>query len=443
MAEPGTTEHDRGSQVGAAGTPGPRRLRVLVSAYACHPDMGSEPGMGWNWVVHLARHHDLWVLTEEQRYATAMRARLAQHPELSGHIQVEGVPRRRLGEWLWPRFFYYLTYKRWHAEAFRRAKSLHTALHFDLVHQLNMIGYREPGYLWRLQVPIVWGPIGGHAQMPLRFLGSLGPRGFLEYGLRNILNWIQMRASPRVRRAMRRADALVAATPEDLESIRRLHGVSARLIGEVGALDVPVRARDRRRRGDPLRVLWCGVFQARKALPLALRAVSAVISHTPVELHIAGAGAEERPWKTLARRLGVETRCRWYGALPHAEVQRLMQHCDVLLFTSLQDATATVVMEALQVGLPVVCHDAGGFGVVVDDSCGQKIPLVSPRRSVMGFADALAGLASDPERLQALGVGARARSKAFSWEAKTEAMCEVYVEALATYSGRTRMPGGM
>jgi hypothetical protein len=26
---------------------------------------------------------------------------------------------------------------------------------------LNMIGYREPGYLWKLNVPFVWGPMGG------------------------------------------------------------------------------------------------------------------------------------------------------------------------------------------------------------------------------------------------------------------------------------------
>ena len=39
------------------------RLRVLLSAYACEPGKGSEPGVGWNWVKQLARHEDVWVLT--------------------------------------------------------------------------------------------------------------------------------------------------------------------------------------------------------------------------------------------------------------------------------------------------------------------------------------------------------------------------------------------
>ena len=39
------------------------RLRILLSAYACEPDRGSEPGVGWNWVRHLAREHEVWVIT--------------------------------------------------------------------------------------------------------------------------------------------------------------------------------------------------------------------------------------------------------------------------------------------------------------------------------------------------------------------------------------------
>lgn len=27
----------------------PKKLKVLVNAYACEPDKGSEPGVGWNW----------------------------------------------------------------------------------------------------------------------------------------------------------------------------------------------------------------------------------------------------------------------------------------------------------------------------------------------------------------------------------------------------------
>ena len=34
-------------------------MKVLINAYACSPDMGSEPGMAWNWCVNLAKYCDL------------------------------------------------------------------------------------------------------------------------------------------------------------------------------------------------------------------------------------------------------------------------------------------------------------------------------------------------------------------------------------------------
>ena len=35
------------------------RLKVLLGCYACDPGYGSEPGMGWNFVSNIARHHDV------------------------------------------------------------------------------------------------------------------------------------------------------------------------------------------------------------------------------------------------------------------------------------------------------------------------------------------------------------------------------------------------
>ncbi len=40
-------------------------MKILASAYACDPRVGSEPGIGWNWVRQIARRHDCWLITRE------------------------------------------------------------------------------------------------------------------------------------------------------------------------------------------------------------------------------------------------------------------------------------------------------------------------------------------------------------------------------------------
>ena len=352
-----------------------RRLKVLVSCYACDPTLGSEPGMGGNWVLQLARHHDLWVLTEENRFAPALAKYLEHHhPELKAAVHIIGVPRRRFGEKLWQSFFYYWTYRCWQKDAYREAQRLLQQVSFDLAHQLNMIGYREPGYLWKLPIPFLWGPIGGHAQMPWKFLIALGPGGGLQYGVRNVFNWLQMRTSRRAKKAMQQATVLLAATHEDQAAIRSIHGREAVLLNEQGTNPIASTKVVELFGGQrPLRVVWCGIFVARKALPLALRVIQLAAREIPIELHIVGAGACEGAWKSLAERLEITTFCHWHGTLPHDEALEIIRRSNVMLFTSLQEGTPAVVIEAIQSGVPVICHDKCGFGNVVTETSGIKI----------------------------------------------------------------------
>ena len=39
-------------------------MKILINAYACSPDMGSEPGMAWNWCLFLAKYCELHIITE-------------------------------------------------------------------------------------------------------------------------------------------------------------------------------------------------------------------------------------------------------------------------------------------------------------------------------------------------------------------------------------------
>ena len=60
--------------------------------------------------------------------------------------------------------------------------------------------------------------------------------------------------------------------------------------------------------------------------------------------------------KYLAKELGVESQCIWYGAVSHEKVQLLMQESDLLFFTSVAEGTPHVVLEAIANNLPSQRH---------------------------------------------------------------------------------------
>ncbi|MDP6439028.1 MAG: glycosyltransferase family 4 protein, partial [Candidatus Brocadiia bacterium] len=283
---------------------------------------------------------------------------------------------------------------------------------------------------------------GGHAQMPWRFIRSLGLRNGLFYTIRNVLNALQMRTSARVRRAAKRADVLIAATEADRRAMSRIHRKEAVLKHEQGAASLQ-HSHDRRpplSPNRPFRLGWCGRFLPGKQIPIALRAVAIASRTVALELNIIGDGRQRVAWQRLSRQIGVERISRWWGKVEHDRALEVIADNDCMLLTTLQEATTTVVFEALASGLPVICHDSCGFASVVDDSCGIKIPVVTPRRSVEGFAKAIVTLGKDPEFLARLSAGAFARAAEHSWDNKAREMVFMYRQALS--SGRATCRAG-
>ena len=294
-----------------------------------------------------------------------------------------------------------------------------------------MTSYREPGYLWKLPLPFIWGPIGGFVQMPWPFMRILGWKGAAFYSTRNIVNSLQMHLSIRVRAAMRRADAVLAATREDQLAIQKHFRKAAILINETGVTASPTMPlRCRHNEDRVLKLCWCGLLLGRKALPLALHALSRLQRELRVELDVIGDGPERDLWVALAKKLGLDSIVRWHGWVNHEEALSIISQSDAMLLTSLQEGTPQVVMEALSFGVPVICHNLCGFGTVVDETCGIKIPAKGPVQSIEGFACAIGNLANSPALLARLSDGAIRRASELTWERKMDTIQSIYYKIL-------------
>lgn len=419
----------------------PKRLRVLLSAYFCSPYKGSESGLGWNVATRLAKHHDVTVLcgdlqAEQPTLADLNRYRLEQ--ALPEGLRIEHVSpdlRTRLlnrvhqlpGLW----FAYYVAYKRWQQLAFERAKKLHSNHPFDVVHHLNIIGYREPGYLWKLGIPFFWGPLSGAPIIPASFLRDFSLLQRLRWGTRNMFNYQQLRGSARCRAAAAAASRIWAVSSEDLAMIQNW-GFAANPLLETGASPAAPEAKPVERRGDePLRLVWSGLFLGIKALPLVLRAIARLPESTAVTLDVLGEGPESELWKQEARELNLGSKVKFHGYLPKDEALAVMRGAHVLVHSSVKEGTPHVVLEALSMGLPVICHDACGMGTAVTDDCGIRIPLTSPETSIRGFADAFATLLAAPRLMTRLSEGALARARQLSWDLLIETIDNSYAENAA------------
>lgn len=417
-------------------------LNVLVIAASAHPRKGSEPGLGWRWLRALAQRHRLWAIVgEKENNREAIEEEFEHSPWLKDRLRLHLVPRPAppAVTKIWPPL-YYRYYRQWHRQAFRLANQLRREVALDLAHQLNMTGYREPGYAWKLDLPFVWGPIGGLMNANLRLWRFLGLTGAAYYLVYDLINSWQIHAPGRVRRAFERADALVTFGRAPQQRIRDIFGRESAIIQENGSVLAEVSPRVRRVDHGPLRIVWSGLHVFRKALPILLRALPKLPSDVSCHLDILGRGPMTKAWRALATRLKIDDRCTWHGWLPRDEALEIMQRGHIFALTSVKDAASSVLMEALSIGLPVVCLDHCGFSDVVTQDCGIKIAVTSPRRIVRDFAGAIGRLASGPSEVSRLSTGAIQRARDFTWEKQAEKMSKVYASAITNWTARSGSP---
>jgi len=416
---------------------GNRSGRVLLVAYSCNPEKGSEPGVGWNRAQQAAREFETWVICEGSKNRESISRWIDTHGAVPGlRIEYVDKPAWMIALGRIPGLFY-LSYHLWHRRAFRFARVLHAQQRFDLVHQVTFSGYREPGYLWRLDAPFVWGPIGGTQQVPLRFLTELGPAAGTYEVLRSLVNQLQRRFSPRVRRAGRRAAAVLAATSTAQRDLAPAFGFlpPVQLETGIGEISEPPQGG---RTSDRVRIAWCGRLVRAKGLSLLLKALAQVPTEVEWELRILGDGPARRAWRELAKRLRLERRLRWVGSVPHAEVPRELRAADLFVFTSLRDTSGNALLEALACGLPVISLDHQGAHDIVTPDCGIRIPPTTPVDTCRAIAEAIDRLARDEGERRRLAQGAVARAHEYLWTRQGERMAEIYRRVLSGAKGRER-----
>lgn len=408
----------------------PNKLKILVSAYACAPNKGSEPGMGWNFVIGLAKLHELHVIVEKRKWEKPINKYLNQNPELKNNVTFYFIDKKRNKPLrkIWPPSYYWF-YKKWQKKAYKLACQLDKKENFDLIHQLNMVGYREPGYLWKIKKPFVWGPIGGLENSPWRFLPSLGFKGFLFYGGRNLINFWQRNFLVRPKLAVKRKNlAVISATPDNKFFVKRLWGKDTTIISEVGQELNKFVINNIREEKEALKIIWSGQHTAGKNLNLLLKALKDV--NFNFQLHVLGTGEMTSSWKILADRIGIQKQIIWHGWVEKSKAFEVLSNGHVFCITSIKDLTSTVTLEALSHGLPIICLDHCGFSHVVNHSCGIKVNVSNPKRATLDFSLALEKIYTDENYRQSLSQGALLRAKDFSWESKINRLNTIYNELL-------------
>lgn len=406
----------------------PRHQRkVLVSAYACEPDQGSEPGVGWRWVDQIGRDNVTWVITKKNN-RSSIEAELAQRPNPNLHFEYVDLPK-----WasFWKkkqrgiRTYYYL----WQFAALTRGLKLHKTVRFDLGHHVTFVNDWLWSFLALMPIPFVWGPIGSHPKMSDQLLPDA--KSIKQDWARFLFQSFMRCIDPLYWITISRARKILGINKQTLKlfPISLFSGEKLEVQPAIAVENFSNELLYKNKSSNKFNVFFMGRFVPMKGPHLTIESFALFAKNFPnTHLTLIGKGPSLKELKSRVHQLGISDMVDFIDWLPRQQAIEMMADSDVFLFPSMEGG-GMVVLEAMALGVPVICLDFGGPGAVIDNNCGIKVQLKNKEDLIYDISEALLSIAQNNEIREHLSRGAIEKVKSqINWDSK-HAICErIYKE---------------
>lgn len=407
-------------------------MKVLLSAYACEPGRGTEPGVGWNAAWEIAKYHEVWVLTRPDDGREAIEAELQRHPNPNLHFVYFTLP---IFGSLWRQgssIAFLIHYYFWQIQAFFVARRLHQEIDFDLAHHVTFVRHSSPSFLVLLPIPTIWGPVGGGESAPAPFWQDFSFRNKVYEILRSGIRWVGER-DPFARMTAQRSTIVRVTTEDTAIRVRQMGAKQVEVFPEASLTTEEInRLIQCDSNSTAVRFISMGRLLHWKGFHLGLRAF-AQAAIPDAEYWVLGEGPERQRLEDLAAALGIADRVKFLNRLPRDEALQKLGSCTALVHPSLHDSGGWVCLEAMMAARPVLCLDLGGPAVQVTAQTGFKVDAHDPESAAKGLAAAMVRLANDPELRLSMGRAGQIRVKEFyNWEVRGHQICQLYEDVVKT-----------
>lgn len=409
-------------------------MKVLLSAYACEPNRGSEPGVGWQWANRMARLHDVTVVTRSNNRNAIEKALEELNYEKKPKFIYLDLPcffiyMKKLR--LLPVSLYYFLW-----QIYVRGKLNSKLIDYNIIHHLTFCSPLCPGFWSKNGTKRVIGPVGAPL-VNAHYYSIFGIEVFFQrlrgFVMRHLI-WL-----PWLRSAFYGASAVIPANSETKALLESMKVRCEPVILDTGAPRNEIIIYDLKPHSITCNFIYAGVLERRKGIELILRAFAKYLNNSsnmlkkPSHLILLGHGPDRDRLQRLVKKLRIHDHVFFRGKVTQQQVHEEFNHADVFVFASVRDTSGGVNLEAMAAGLPILCIAHQGVGDITDDSCAYRVQPASIDETINALSAGMSFFANHPEERIKMGKAARKRAvENFSWDAKIQTMAAIYESVIKT-----------
>lgn len=370
-------------------------MRILLKAHDISPLRGSECSNGWNFILNLSGKVELTVVhARTNQFGTIDYEKEINNSRISNvnFIPISQpritkviakinflITRTKKGTGIPMLYFIGLYF--WEKKVYKYVKHNMNHEEIDIIHNLNHITFREPGFWYKINKPLVWGPVSGIGIIPSVFLDGIKANALNQ--IRNLSNYYSMNFSRRIKKNAQHASKIYSVSSQDINFFKRFNK-NVSYLPDVAIEKIKEFSTFGSSRSDgKIHLIWVGRIDKVKSLDIFLGALGELNKRVLKRylISIIGDGPDRIKMQLYAENLGLNN-IVWRGQLERSTVLEVLEESDLLVHTSVKEASATVILEALSTLTPIICHDAFGMSNLINDNIGFKLNYVSKKQSV-------------------------------------------------------------
>lgn len=397
-----------------------------MSAYACEPNLGSEIGVGWHWVLEMSKYFELWVLTRRSNKQN-IEAWIAKHPEFK-HINFiyfdlpyylrfwkKGLRGVRTYYNIWQWFTNSIVKKTMQANTI---EIFHHLTYGNALWSVSSYGKKQY---------FVWGPQGGTETIPKSFTRHYNTKGkLIENIRRKVIKLLPYNIGFQNR--CKHANLILSKTEIHKNNIPLKYKHKAVLFTDVATSDFKADLTNNHLENNAVTFIVVGKLDPWRGFDLLIEAFAkALIKNRSIKLQILGRGLDYERLNTLISSLHVGENIDILGQVPLGTYNKLMQKADVVVNPCLKEGAVTTAFDAMAMGKPLICMDTTGYTRYFSGDYAEIIPIQSRSKTIENLSNALLKL-TDVNLRKQMGAKAVENAQNFTWQNRGQEIHKVITE---------------
>lgn len=407
------------------------KLKIFVSAYACEPNLGSEIGVGWHWVIEMSKYFDLWVLTRQSNKESIENWLKVNPIENNINFVYYDLPKKLR---FWKKGLrgvrtYYILWQKLTNSLVKRTMNENG---IDIYHLLTYGNALWPVSSYGRNKFFIWGPTGVGDTIPFEYSKYYSKKGRAIEWVRRI-SVKSLTLNYGFNKRCRSANLIFCKTERAKTSIPKPYKKNAIVFTDVAVEKINTsKYRTKQKESDDMiYYLAVGRFDAWRGFDLLIEAFAhASIKNPKIRLEILGKGSDKRRLEDLINKFEMQQDITLTGQVPKDEYYHKMANCDVVVNPALKEGAVTTAFESMSFSKPLICIDTGGYTAYFKNEYSIVIPRTSRNEVIKRLSEGIIQLTNKEERVlkgkKAKKVGAR-----FDWEYKGQ---RIFKEITQKYS---------